>query len=98
MSAVLLFFEDPQTANLKNCALPDGELNGSVDALARRIAPFDHEAIAVFKNLIDLVSMLPDEKMHPIWDAFTATVLRLVYRRWLRFREGCGSPVASKIA
>ena len=40
-----------------NRALPDAELDGFVDALARRIAPFDRRAIAAAKNLINQVSL-----------------------------------------
>jgi enoyl-CoA hydratase/carnithine racemase len=40
-----------------NRALPDSELDGFVDALARRIASFDRPAIAAAKNLINQVSL-----------------------------------------
>jgi enoyl-CoA hydratase/carnithine racemase len=40
-----------------NRALPDGELDGFVDSLARRIASFDRGAIAAAKNLINQVSL-----------------------------------------
>jgi enoyl-CoA hydratase/carnithine racemase len=40
-----------------NRALPDAELDGFVDALARRIATFDRPAIAAAKNLINQVSL-----------------------------------------
>ena len=40
-----------------NRALPDAELDGFVDALARRIASFDRGAIAAAKNLINQVSL-----------------------------------------
>jgi enoyl-CoA hydratase/carnithine racemase len=40
-----------------NRALPDAELDGFVDALARRIASFDRPAIAAAKNLINEVSL-----------------------------------------
>src|SRR5882672_1968682 len=42
-----------------NRALPDAELDGFVDVLARRIASFDRRPIAAAKNLINQVS-LPD--------------------------------------
>src|ERR1700726_3919479 len=38
-----------------NRALPDGELDGFVDALARRIATFDGRAIAAAKRLVNQV-------------------------------------------
>jgi hypothetical protein len=40
-----------------NRALPDAELDGFVDALARRIASFDRRAIAAAKGLINQVSL-----------------------------------------
>src|ERR1700723_1704704 len=40
-----------------NRALPDAELDGFVDALARRIATFDARAIAAAKNLVNQVSL-----------------------------------------
>src|SRR6266403_623647 len=40
-----------------NRAFPDSELDGFVDALARRIASFDRRAIAAAKNLINQVSL-----------------------------------------
>src|SRR5262245_3893507 len=40
-----------------NRALPDAELDGFVDALARRIASFDRRAIAAAKGLVNQVSL-----------------------------------------
>src|SRR6201990_3524353 len=40
-----------------NRALPDSELDGFVDALARRIASFDRRAIAAAKRLVNRVSL-----------------------------------------
>src|SRR6266700_3541592 len=40
-----------------NRALPDAELDGFVDTLARRIASFDRRAIAAAKNLVNHVSL-----------------------------------------
>src|ERR1700680_1322037 len=40
-----------------NRALPDAELDGFVDALARRIASFDRRAVAAAKNLVNHVSV-----------------------------------------
>jgi enoyl-CoA hydratase/carnithine racemase len=40
-----------------NRALPDAELDGFVDALARRIASFDRHAIAAGKSLVNEVSL-----------------------------------------
>jgi enoyl-CoA hydratase/carnithine racemase len=40
-----------------NRALPDSELDGFVDALARRIASFDRPALGAAKNLVNQVSL-----------------------------------------
>jgi enoyl-CoA hydratase/carnithine racemase len=40
-----------------NRALPDAELDGFVDMLARRIASFDRRAVAAAKNLVNQVSL-----------------------------------------
>jgi enoyl-CoA hydratase/carnithine racemase len=40
-----------------NRALADAELDGFVDALARRIASFDRRAITAAKNLVNQVSL-----------------------------------------
>src|SRR5260370_38712960 len=40
-----------------NRALPDAELDGFLDAFARRIASFDQRAIAASKNLVNQVSL-----------------------------------------
>ena len=45
-----------------NRALPDAELDGFVDALARRIASFDRRAIAAAKNLVNHVSLPSAER------------------------------------
>src|SRR5881394_1479145 len=40
-----------------NRSLPDAELDGFVDALARRIASFDKQAVAATKHLVDVASL-----------------------------------------
>jgi enoyl-CoA hydratase/carnithine racemase len=52
-----------------NRALPDAELDGFVDALARRIASFDRRAIAAAKNLVNEVSLPSADQL---LDAFTS--------------------------
>ncbi|MER9632666.1 enoyl-CoA hydratase/isomerase family protein [Mesorhizobium sp. M0228] len=59
-----------------NRALPDSELDGFVDALAKRIASFDGQAIADAKRLINQASLPPDSEMQPGWDAFITSVQR----------------------
>jgi enoyl-CoA hydratase/carnithine racemase len=59
-----------------NRSLPDSELDGFVDALARRIASFDKQAIADTKHLVDIASLPSDAEIAPEWDAFIASVQR----------------------
>ena len=59
-----------------NRALPDAELDAFVDALARRIASFDKQAIAETKRLVDLASLPADAEIAPAWGAFIASVRR----------------------
>jgi enoyl-CoA hydratase/carnithine racemase len=58
-----------------NRALPDGELDGFVDALAIRIAAFDKWAIANTKRLVN-ASLPPDVEIAAGWDACMASVAR----------------------
>ena len=46
-----------------NRSLPDTELDGFVDALARRVASFDHRAIAAAKNLVNQVSLPSTDRL-----------------------------------
>jgi enoyl-CoA hydratase/carnithine racemase len=59
-----------------NRALPDAELDGFVDGLARRIASFERTAIAETKRLINNSSLPADSEMQPEWDAFINSVSR----------------------
>lgn len=59
-----------------NRALPDAELDAFVDALARRIASFDKQAIAETKRLVDVASLPADAEIAPEWGAFLASVGR----------------------
>jgi hypothetical protein len=54
----------------------DAELDGLVDALARRIASFDKQAIADTKHLVNVASLPTDADIAPEWDAFLASVQR----------------------
>ncbi len=53
-----------------NRALPDAELNGFVDSLARRIASFDRPAIAAAKNLINQVSLPNADQLLNAFNSF----------------------------
>src|ERR1700681_1853642 len=46
-----------------NRALPDVELDGFVEALARRIASFDRRATVAAKNLVNQVSLPPTDRL-----------------------------------
>ncbi len=53
-----------------NRALPDAELDGFVDTLARRIASFDRRAIAAAKNLINQVSLPSADRLLDALNSF----------------------------
>jgi enoyl-CoA hydratase/carnithine racemase len=59
-----------------NRALPDGELDGFVDALATRIATFDKWAIANTKRLVNEASLPRDVEIRAGWDACMNSVKR----------------------
>jgi enoyl-CoA hydratase/carnithine racemase len=59
-----------------NRALPDAELDGFVDALAKRIASFDKQAISETKRLANIASLPSDAEIAPEWNAFIAAVER----------------------
>ena len=59
-----------------NRAFPDAELDAFVDALARRIASFDKQAIADTKRLVNINSLPADADIAPEWDAFIAALGR----------------------
>ena len=53
-----------------NRALPDAELDGFVDVLARRIASFDRRPIAAAKNLINQVSLPYADRLLDAFNSF----------------------------
>jgi len=53
-----------------NRALPDAELDGFVDLLARRIASFDRRAIAAAKTLVNQVSLPPADRLLDALNSF----------------------------
>jgi enoyl-CoA hydratase/carnithine racemase len=68
-----------------NRSLPDAELDGFVDRLARRISSFDKQAMAETKKLVDLASLPPDLEIAPEWEAFRASVGRPAFEE--RFKK-----------
>src|SRR3954447_26350724 len=67
---------DAERLGYVNRALPDGELDDFVDALATRIASFDSWAIANTKHLVNDASLPPDVEIRAGWDACMASVKR----------------------
>jgi enoyl-CoA hydratase/carnithine racemase len=59
-----------------NRALPDDELDGFVDALARRIAGFEKEALVAAKRFVDDTSLPADALFPPALDEFFRSVAR----------------------
>jgi enoyl-CoA hydratase/carnithine racemase len=59
-----------------NRSILDSALDGFVDALARRVASFDKQAIAETKRLVNVASLPPDVEIKPEWDAFIASLGR----------------------
>jgi enoyl-CoA hydratase/carnithine racemase len=57
-----------------NRVLPDAELDGFVDLLARRIASFDRRPIAAAKNLINQVSLPPVDRLLDGLTSFTTAL------------------------
>jgi len=57
-----------------NRALPDAELDGFVDALARRIASFDRRPIAAAKNLINQVSLPSADRLLDALNSFQTSL------------------------
>ena len=59
-----------------NRSLPDSELDGFVDALAKRIASFDKWAIANTKRLVNAACLPADVEIAAGWDACMASITR----------------------
>lgn len=59
-----------------NRALPDDELDGFVDALVRRIAGFEKEALVAAKRFVDETSLPADALFPPALDEFFRSVAR----------------------
>src|SRR5437762_6574167 len=57
-----------------NRTLPNAELDGFVDALARRIASFDRRAIAAAKNLVNQVSLPSADRLLDALNSFTTAL------------------------
>ena len=58
-----------------NRALPDAELDGFVDTLARRIASFDRRAVAAAKSLVNQVSLPSADRLLDALNSFQAALM-----------------------
>ena len=67
-----------------NRSLPDADLDLFVDALARRIATFDKQAIADIKRLVNVSSLPSDAEIGAGWDGFISSVRRPQAQRRIR--------------
>jgi enoyl-CoA hydratase/carnithine racemase len=59
-----------------NRSFPDGELDGFVDTLARRIATFDKQSIGDIKRLVNAASLPSDAEIGAEWEGFIRSVGR----------------------
>jgi enoyl-CoA hydratase/carnithine racemase len=59
-----------------NRSLPDAELDGFVDAIAKRIASFDKQVLMDTKRLVNVASLPPDIEVESGWDACVASLAR----------------------
>jgi enoyl-CoA hydratase/carnithine racemase len=59
-----------------NRTIPDAELDSEVEAIASRLASFDHNAIAQTKRYVDQVTLPPNEELPPALRDFFATLSR----------------------
>ena len=67
-----------------NRSLPDGELDGFVDALATRIASFDKWAIENTKRLVNAASLPPDVEIAAGWDACMTSIARPAFQKRIK--------------
>src|SRR5712675_306416 len=59
-----------------NRSLPDADLDGFVDVLARRIASFNKQAIMDIKRLVNAASLPPDIEIESGWNACLTSMTR----------------------
>jgi enoyl-CoA hydratase/carnithine racemase len=73
-----------------NRAVPDAELDGFVDAMARRIASFEHDTVVDIKSLVDVSALPPEAEMKQGWDTFIGSVQRPGTQKRLQALVGRG--------
>jgi enoyl-CoA hydratase/carnithine racemase len=77
-----------------NRSLPDNELDGFVDALAKRIASFDKWAIANTKRLVGAGSLPPNVEIAAGWDTCMSSIGRTAAKGKIKalFEQGFHRP------
>lgn len=71
-----------------NRVIADNELNGEVEAIASRLARFDHNAIARTKSYVDQVTLPADRELPPPLDDFRELFRRPAQQaQWARLQE-----------
>jgi enoyl-CoA hydratase/carnithine racemase len=77
-----------------NRSLPDSELDGFVDALARRIASFDKWAIANTKRLVNAACLPADVEIAAGWDTCMTSITRPAAKDKMKalFEQGFHKP------
>ena len=73
-----------------NRALPEAELDGFVDALARRIASFDQRAVAAAKNLVNQVSLPSTDQLLSALNSFQTALTWPEAQRRIQVLVRCG--------
>jgi enoyl-CoA hydratase/carnithine racemase len=73
-----------------NRALPEAELDGFVDALARRIASFDQRAVAAAKNLVNQVSLPTADQLLNALNSFQTALTWTETQRRIQVLVGRG--------
>jgi enoyl-CoA hydratase/carnithine racemase len=73
-----------------NRALPEAELDGFVDALARRIASFDRRAVAAAKNLVNQVSLPSTDQLLSALNSFQTALTWPEAQRRIQVLIRCG--------
>jgi enoyl-CoA hydratase/carnithine racemase len=73
-----------------NRAIADDQLDGEVEAIAARLARFDHNAIARTKSYVDQVTLPADSELRPALADFRELFVRPAQQAWLARLEAAG--------
>src|SRR4249919_3165589 len=88
-----------------NRVIPDGEIEGFIDAFARRIAAFDKVAVAGIKKLVDVATLPEDDEFAAGLQAYFATAGRpesrlftqLLFENGLQQADGIETELGNRI-